>query len=530
MSAIIAEANYDPARRRALRYFNLFRLIAAGFFLALGSRLGLGFEAPALFWAAALVYLVFILALSLPEARRRIGLARLMMIQGFIDLAVLTVVMRLSGGYQSGIPVLMMIFLAGSGLLTEGRIVLLMAALATVAVLVENSLRSLSGDSQKAGDVFRVALTCSSFFGIAIVARLLALRARSNATLAAERSVELAQQEAINAHIIHDMHDGVIVLRADGIVRQVNPSACTLLGQAHIEGRPLVEIDPALAKLCRNTNTNEVGQLITLGRTRRLLRCRIAGGSNGMESGSSDLEGDKLIYLTDLEDIQRRMQQLKLVSLGRLTANMAHEIRNPLSAVTQAAELLREEKRGDMQIRLAHIIEDNARRIEHMIRDVLALGRRESAHPEALPLASFVSGLFDEAGMRGENERAVFQANIDPALTLGIDRSHLHRILDNLLANARRYCSGKPGAIRVDADDADDGQVSVHVRDDGPGLSEHVRAHLFEPFFTTHAKGTGLGLYIARELAEANGFSLDLLDDDPASPGAHFILTGRSQP
>ncbi|MDR1662138.1 MAG: PAS domain-containing sensor histidine kinase [Azoarcus sp.] len=521
MNAVLAEADYDAARYRALRYFKLFRFLVAGFFLALGSRFGLGFEAPRLFWVSAFVYLLLVLALGLPGAPRRIGFARLMMLQCFIDLSALAIALATSGGYHSGIPVLMMIALAGSGLLNEGRIVLFMAALATVAVLVENSWRAFTDNGSAAGDFFRVALTCSSFFGIAIVARLLASRARSNATLAAARSAELAQQEAINAHIIHDMSDGVIVLHADGIVRQANPSACVLLGQARIEGRPLADIDSALAELCRRAGADELGQLITLGQTRRLLRCRVAGGSNG-------IEGDKLIYLTDLEDIQRRMQQLKLASLGRLTANMAHEIRNPLSAVTQAAELICEEKRGDVQARLARIIKDNARRIEHMIHDILALGRRERTYPEALPLAGFVSELLDEASLRGEGERAIFHADIDPALTLGIDRNHLRQILDNLLANARRHCSGKPSAICIEASETGSGQVSVHVRDDGPGLDEQARAHLFEPFFTSHAKGTGLGLYIARELAEANGFSLDLLDG--GGPGAHFILTGRSRP
>ncbi|MCL2645077.1 MAG: ATP-binding protein [Betaproteobacteria bacterium] len=519
----------DTAQREALRYFNLFRLIIAAVFFVVGTRIGLGSEAPRLFWFTAIIYVAAVLALGFPDAENRIGFKRLVTIQGFVDVIVLSVVMWTSGGYSSGIPVLMMILLAGSGLLAEGRIVLFMAALATIGVLAENVWRTIADPD--AADFFRVALTCISFFIIAIVARLLAQRSLANASLAAERGVALARQQAINAHIIRDMHDGVIVLRADGIVRQANPYACMLLGTNQMEGLPLADIAPALAGYCRaRVGADETGQLIQLGQARHLLRCRVAGRISGGKDVGGEDESDMLIFLTDLEDIQRRMQHLKLVSLGRLTASMAHEIRNPLSAITQAAELLREEKRADMQVRLASIINDNSRRIERMIRDVLALGRRDRTQPEALPLAEFVAELFEAFNLGGENEKVIFQADIEPGLTLGIDRAHLRQILDNLLSNARRYCSGKPNSIKVTAEDAGNGLVHVHVRDDGHGLDEQARAHLFEPFFTTHAKGTGLGLYIARELAEANGFSLELLDDDPKHPGAHFILTGRSQP
>jgi two-component system sensor histidine kinase PilS (NtrC family) len=522
------DPDVDPARRKALRYFNLFRLIAAAVFLVLGARIGLGLEAPRLFWFVAIFYLVTVLALGFPDAENRIGFRRLMAIQSFTDMLILSIVMWTSGGYPSGIPVLMMIMLAGYGLLLEGRTVLFIAALATVGVLTENGWRTfIAHGKMEAPDFFHVALTCTSFFIIALGARLLAQRAHANASLAAARGVALAQQQAINAHIIRDMRDGVIVLRADGVVRQANPSACTLLGLNDMENRPLADIAPALAEYCR-ASTDETGQLIEVGQTRHLLRCRVAGSAGCSEDGEG--ESDMLIFLTDLEDIQRRMQQLKLISLGRLTASMAHEIRNPLSAVTQAAELLCEEKRIDMQVRLAKIINDNARRIEHMIRDVLAVSRRERTQPEALALAEFVSEVFETSGLGEESEKSVFQANIDPGLTLGIDRAHLHQIFGNLLSNARRYCSGKPGSIRVWAEDAGNGLVRVHVRDDGPGLDEQARAHLFEPFFTSHAKGTGLGLYIARELAEANGSDLELLDSDFDRPGAHFILTGRSKP
>jgi two-component system sensor histidine kinase PilS (NtrC family) len=513
----------DSARRKALRYFNLFRLIIASFFLVVGSRLGLGIEAPSLFWAATLAYVFVILLLGFPDAERY-GFDRLVTLQGVVDVTVLSTILWTSGGFNSGIPVLMMIMLAGSGLVAEGRSVLFMAALATIAVLVENLWRAYPGPNGMAGagDFFQIGLTSAAFFGIAIVARLLAQRVRVNASLAAARGLALAQQEAINAHIIRDMRDGILVLGPDGVVRQANPSACTLLGQPRIEGRPLADIDAGLAEFCR-AGADEVGQLIQLGPARNLLRCRVAVGGGGTA-------GDMLIFLTDMKDLQRRMQQLKLASLGRLTASMAHEIRNPLSAVTQAAELLRDEKRGDMQARLARIINDNAQRIERMIRDVLALGRREQAQPEVLLLAEFVAGLLEERSLRDPDGNAIFVTDIDPALTLDIDRAHLHQILDNLLNNARRYCSGLPGSVSISAEAEGGGQVSVHVKDDGPGIGEQAHTHLFEPFFTTHAKGTGLGLYIARELAEANGISLELvlMDDDRAHPGAHFVLTGRS--
>lgn len=509
----------DPARRQSLRYFNLFRLVVAGLFVVTGRELNLGNEHPGLFFGASIAYLAAVLALGFPDAVRRLGFDRLVTLQVLIDVVLLTAIMWTSGGFRSGMPVLMMIVLAGAGLVAEGRMVLFLAAAATVAVLGENGWRYVVDGTP--GDFLQVGITCIAFFGIALVARLLALRAKANASLAEERGEALLKQQAVNERIIRDMRDGVIVLGPDGVVRQANPQARALLGLQGVEGQALEGIDAAFAD-CREQCCGPDGRLMRLGPARRLLRCRVVE-ADGDHAGS----GDALIYLTDFEDIQRQMQQLKLAALGRLTASMAHEIRNPLSAVTQAAELLRDEKRADMQARLARIINDNAHRIERMIRDVLALGRREQAVPEALPLAAFLQEVVDAQGLRGDAERAIYVLDVEPALTLAIDRAHVHQILDNLLANARRHGSGRPGSVHIWAERRADDRVRVHVQDDGPGIDEKVRAHLFEPFFTTHAKGTGLGLYIARELAEANDATLELLPD---GPGAHFVLTGRSRP
>jgi len=509
----------DSSRWVPLRYLNFFRLVMAGLFLVAGRDLNLGADAPGLFFAVVLGYLGAVLTLGFPDAVRRIGLDRVITLQVVADIFALSVIMWSSGGYRSGMPVLMMVILAGAGLVAEGRMVLFFAALATVAVLAENAWRFFTGGTP--ADFLQVGIVCLGFFGIAVTARLLALRAKANESLAAQRGEALATQQAVNERIIHDMQDGVLVLGSDGRLRQANPRASALLGLELVDGMTLADVDGALED-CRVRCAGAAGSVLRVGVGGRLLRCRAVGAAAG--GGAA---GDTLIYLTDFGEIQKQMQQLKLAALGRLTASMAHEIRNPLAAVTQAAELLKEEKRSEVQGRLIRIINDNSRRIERMVRDVLALGRHDETMVEALPLAAFAAELVDEFALRGEAERSVFRIEIEPDTTLAIDRAHLHRILGNLLENARRYCRGGPGAVRIRAVVAGGGRVALHVIDDGPGIEDAARVQVFEPFFTTHPKGTGLGLYIARELAEANGAALELEDN---APGAHFVLTGRSQP
>lgn len=505
------ELDFDQARWTSLRFFNLFRLVVAGGFLVAGRLIDLGGFAPGIFQLAAAAYLGATLLLGFPDAARRLGLNRLVAVQAIIDIAALSVFLWSSGGYRSGIPILMLVVLAGAGLVAAGRMVLFFAALATVAVLGENAWRYIY--DRGAGDFFAVGMLCIGFFTVAAVARLLALRARDNEELARQRGEALRRQQALNERIIHDLPDGVVVVADTGEVRQLNPRAAKMLGDGTVVGRRLTDIAPALVQLAVDDNP------VVVEVEARALLCRAIGGAGE--------PGDRLIYLQDFAQIQSQAQQLKLAALGRLTASIAHEIRNPLSAVTHAAELLAEEKRADMQARLIRIINDNSRRIEGLVRDVLALGRREQVLIEALPLRSFITGFLDEFSVHEESERRLFRVEIDDAETLALDRAHFNQILWNLAGNARRYCSGADGSIRFYTDDAERGRIALHVVDDGPGISPEMRGQIFEPFFTTHAKGTGLGLYIARELADANDARLELCENEP---GGHFCLIARRQP
>ncbi len=209
-AAAFAVDSADRARQRALRYLNLFRLILGGLFLVAGEELGLGSESPRLYLAAVVGYLAAVLTLGFPDAVRRLGFARVVILLAIADIVALAAIMWVSGGYRSGMPVLMMVMLAGAGLIGEGRMVMFSSALATLAVLAENASRLVGGG--KSVEFLQVGIFCAGFFGIAAIARLLALRAQANAALAAERGVALAKQQAVSAHILRDMQDGVIVV------------------------------------------------------------------------------------------------------------------------------------------------------------------------------------------------------------------------------------------------------------------------------------------------------------------------------
>ncbi|MDD5250941.1 MAG: HAMP domain-containing sensor histidine kinase [Rhodocyclaceae bacterium] len=507
---------------RSLRYFSVYRLIVAGLFFFAAAFYGgtpnLGSEDIRLFRWVSTAYLLVATAILWSVVRARRAFNMQLTVQVAVDVVALTLLMYASGGAKSGIGVMMFVVLAGAGLVGQGRMTLFYAALATLAVLIEQAYHFIRFEADPGG-FFRTGLTSIGFFGTAIAARLLARRIVANEALAWQRGVELTNQLQINQRVIRDMQDGVLVIDAEGRVRQHNPQAEVLLDVHPGEGADLATYSVALSEQFAlwSKNPVETETYIHVAGSQRILRARLLPPGEGERA---------LIYLEDMGRVQQQAQQIKLAALGRLTANMAHEIRNPLSAISHAAELLVDEQRGDGQARLIRIIGDNTRRLNRLVAEVLELGRRDRAHVEPIRLAAYLQQFIDDFAVNDATVRERVVVAVDGDAMILFDRTHFHRVLWNLVVNALRHCSAVAGAVRLSAQRMAGG-VELHVVDDGAGIGESLRGQVFEPFFTTHGSGTGLGLYIARELCEANGARIDLREN---SPGAHFIIIAKAPP
>jgi len=523
-NATIAElAGIEPDRSpwRTLRFFSIYRLVVAGVLLAIATfpegEPTLGAQDPRLFlWICGSYFVAGIALLALLEPWRHHFHAQLTL-QVVADILFLALLLYAGGGGKSGLGMLLLIVLAWAGLIGQGRMVLFYAALATVALLLEQGYRVLAHHGE-ASDFFRAGLTCAGFFGSAIVARLLAHRVILQENLARRRGLELADQIRINERVIRDMQDGVLVIGADGELRQVNPQAANLLGLLPPLALPLPlgAVSPALANARHESDARgrETAVTLDIGATGRAVRARILPRGEG---------GNSLVFLEDVGRMQQAAQQMKLAALGRLTANMAHEIRNPLAAISHAAELLAEEAPHPAMMRLTRIIGDNARRLDRLVAEVLELGRRDRAQRESLDLAEAVRRLIEELALRDANSSRRIALDIPEGTRICFDRTHLHRVLFNLLDNGLRHAGSGNGAVRIAArTDESVPRVDVRFIDDGPGIDGAMRAQIFEPFFTTRPAGTGLGLYIARELCEANDARLTLREN---APGAQFCLS-----
>ncbi|MDX1610630.1 MAG: ATP-binding protein, partial [Halofilum sp. (in: g-proteobacteria)] len=445
--------------------------------------------------------------------RRRPGHQTQCYVHFYTDIVLLGVAIYASGGVASGLGILLVIPVAAAGTLLQTRYSLVYAALATLVLLTSEVVRHLQGGLADAAYT-QAALLGLATFAAAGLARLLARRHAQSAALARQRSVDLKRMAALNELIIQQMEAGILVVDREGRVMLANASAPVLLGQTEpVAG---LELDTLSARLDgamrehRETGQNPVQPVTIGGEDERARRLQVQFTDLG-EQGT-------LIMLEDAAFIENQLQQLKLASLGRLTASIAHEIRNPLAAINHSSQLLAEAEREPADARLLEIQLENCRRINAIIESILQLTRRRPGDQERMELEQWLEAFVDEYRTRHElsEERLTLHTDFNGAV-VACHPEQLRQVLTNLCDNCLQHGrteNGGPVRIELRLGPGRGGLPIIDVIDDGVPIPQYLVDELFEPFYTTSHSGTGLGLYLARELCEVNGAELHYVNTE----------------
>jgi two-component system, NtrC family, sensor histidine kinase PilS len=507
-------SGYFPSHWRSLDYFNLYRLTlsAAVSFLSLllTSEWPLGSQNPGLFRIGAFSYLLCAALFVMAIRARWPSFPVQLSVQIVCDVACITLLSAASGGAASGLGLLLLVPLSSAGLIGNGRLTLFYAALASLAMLSLHSYGVLHWQAS-ANDFLQVALLSLSYFVVAWLAHFLTQRALIYEHAAREKASELTRINRIHAVAAGDSPDGVLAVNASGHISYSNPQAAKLLGCRLIEsGAALQDAVPSLYAPFSAWQKRKGPQ-----------SAKLQGGRVRVRFLPLENSGEGVVLLEDPSRAEALAQQIKLAALGRLTLSIAHEIRNPLSAISHAAQLLGEDSPSDAARKLTGIIQNNVLRLDHMVQDILSLNRRDRQERENMEIVPFVQAWVREWRQAEEIPENAVIMDMNGTSTLCFAPQHLRQILWNLARNAWRHSRQQAGSLRISLLVKDDASV-LEISDDGAGVSEENQSRLFEPFYTTDAQGTGLGLYIARELADANDARLEFAGNQP---GARFRLT-----
>lgn len=503
---------------KSLWFFNIYRIVLSAVFLITYSTEVapnfFGTYNPQLYISIAAAYLGFALVSSLTIFRRWLALNAQVLLQGMTDILAIILIMHASGGVASGLGMLLVVSIAGSSLLTEGRTAFFFAAVASLAVLVEAVFADMN-NMFFSTNYTQAGLLGASFFATAFLAHTLAQRIRANEALAKQRGVHLEYLSQLNEQIVQHIRSGILVIDAFNQIQLCNEAALRFLGKLPNE-EPQQSLQNLAPDLLHPITEWKRGR-----RSASHLFRPEQGEVDVIASFSRLQQGYSMSILILLEDATlttQRAQQLKLASLGRLTASIAHEVRNPLAAISQAGQLLQESPQlAENDADLANIIVDHCQRVNTIVENVLQLSRQREPNLQSLELAQWLREFVDELLLQRGLTPAHIELHSDtPSQQVCFDPTQLHQCVWNLCENALRYSSGIPALQLSCGILPDSKRPYLDVQDYGPGMSEEVLKQVFEPFFTTHPKGTGLGLYIAREMCANNRASLHLLRNSDA--------------
>lgn len=513
------ESNRDDWK--PLFLFNIYRLIISNFFWVsylIGiSPNFLSDEHRNTFLFLSISYSCLAILFQYSIKKRWFNFDLQVLIQVLIDIAIITLLMQFSGGLNSGLGMLLVVAIAGGGLLTQGKIAFFFAAIASIAVLFYVTLMSMYEPSAMA--VYTHAgMLGISFFATAFLAHSLAKRIRISEKLAEERGQRVQYLNELTQQIVEHIQSGIIVVDNSLYhrIQLFNNAARHLLSltEQPTFGDKLAKWSPELVdKLHQWQESKEHNPPLF-----HSPRAEIDLLVNFMRLTQKEKMGTTLIVLEDATLTAQRAQQLKLSALGRLTTSIAHEIRNPLDAISRAGQLLTNSANINDKDdkRLIQIIDNNTQRVNTLIENVLQFTRRGQVYTQYINLDNWIHRFIEEITQERHLQSGDISLHIEPLpYRIAFDPIQLYQVVTNICENGLRYSSkGQPLLHLRLQENPNTGRPYLDIQDFGKGIDKDNEEKIFEPFFTTEVRGTGLGLFIAKEICEANRAVLHLVNNE----------------
>jgi two-component system, NtrC family, sensor histidine kinase PilS len=496
-----------------LRLFNYFRASLSLLFITIYLNNWLlqlvpsGFAHTELFITVAVTYLVASLIFIPGIFYRRPSLNTQVIIHSMVDIVCIILLIHATGGIRSGLGMLLIISISMTSLFLPKRAALGFAAISASAVIAEQIYSQLSFEAYSASFT-QAGLLGILIFISAFITLYSAKKLSETEKLAEQKSLELAAIQQLNEHIIKHMRTGILVIENNGKVLMANNAALELLGNTTINPETSLEtVSSVLYARFADWLKNDTQNQLPIQQEQGMPELQ-PGFSHIKQDRSHEDEGRTLIFLEDATQLSQRFQQVKLASLGRLTASIAHEIRNPLAAINHAGQLLAETAEDDADKKLTGIIKTQANRLNSIVENVLQLSRQQRGTPEVISLEEWLRN-FREEFVSSQSLQA-YQIQIKIAVkdvAILFDASQLHQVMWNLFINAITHSRMKVSNVMINIQGDIDHiykQPYIDIIDNGPGIDKESQSHIFDPFFTTSSEGTGLGLYLTKEVVENN--------------------------
>jgi two-component system sensor histidine kinase PilS (NtrC family) len=517
---------------RVIGLVNLYRLLIPpsvyAIFAFTGSDAVIGSARPELFLWACIVYFSAGVAIVIGGRRLLPNLRATTFVHATVDAVAISLLMFSSGGVTSGLGILFVVPVGAMALLADSRDTFLLAAMAALALLTQQVGGHVTGTASIA-DYSASGILGGIVFLVALLAWPVARRLRDTEATVRRQQVDLANLAQLSQYIVQHLRESIVVIDHENRIRLINETAAALLGDGRAyPGALLGEASPQLLYLL------ETWRQRTATPAAPSHTFVAADGGHVIQPHFASLGGAEpspvIVFLEDTELLAAKIQQSKLAGLGRLSASIAHEIRNPVGAMSHAAQLLAESATvSDEDKRLTEIIRTNGDRVRQIIENVMSMARRENSRPERLSLAPWLAGFRDEfcATMQIDPPRLAISSLLGD-VEVQVDPSQLRQIVWNLCENAVKYGVKDAGSDTIELRVgrlASTARPFLEVADRGPGIAVQHRERIFEPFFTGNERGTGLGLFLSRELAQTNGATL--LYEPRTSGGSLFRLVFR---